>query len=317
VDNLDKYNFPPGIKTVKYNSIKSIFFQVTAKIWIDNTRKEHFVRKREKQFYIQTWHGCIGLKKSEKDSEITLSRVYIKQAKNDSKMINAMISNSNYCTNMYRNSFWYNGEILEYGSPRNDILIKYPASAREKIYKIYNIEPKFKIIIYAPTFRDNPDRETYNIAFKSILQSLNENTSCRWLFFLRLHPNLKPDSTKFPFSPDIINVSSYDDMQELLIASDILITDFSSSMFEFMLMKKPVFLFLNDYDAYINKERGLYFDILSLPFPHAFNNDKLLDNIKNYNRELYIKKLNLFIDQFNLFETGNASEKVVDRILSV
>jgi len=150
-----KGNIPKKIKTVPYISIRAIYECATAKIWIDNCRKQLFVRKREEQYYIQTWHGTINFKKVEKDVENKLLSFYVKHAKYDSTIADLFLSDSKFTSQLYRSSFWYNGEILECGTPREDILINQNQHLKEKVRKYFNISEKTKIILYAPTFRNN------------------------------------------------------------------------------------------------------------------------------------------------------------------
>ena len=107
--------FPQEVRTVKYESLKGLYELATAKIWIDNSRKTFYPLKRKEQYYIQTSRS-LGIKKVEKDAEDTLSKNYI-NVKKHSKMANLFISNGNHISNLYKNSFWYNGEILVSGSP--------------------------------------------------------------------------------------------------------------------------------------------------------------------------------------------------------
>lgn len=313
----DKFqeNFPNSIRLVRHNSIKSIYEAVTAKIWIDNTRKQPYVRKRKKQFYIQTWHGQIlDTKKVEKDIENKLSPYYIKQAKNDSKLINILLSDSSICTAKYKRAFWYNGEILECGFPKNDILINKPNSIPEKVYKYFNLKKNINIILYAPTFRNNFDINIYDLDYESILSLLHDKTKEDWVFLVRLHPNIAKKSTFLNYSNHVLNASLYNDMQELLLASNILITDYSGSMFDFSLMYKPVFLYIKDYKDYV-EERDFYIDLLSLPFPYALNSSELAEKITQFDNKTYLESLNKLMSQIDIFEDGGASRRVVDRII--
>ena len=169
-----KEEMPIGIRTVKYNSIKAIYELVTARLWIDNARKAEYVRKRKKQFYIQTWHGCLALKKIEKDAEKALPKYYIKSAIQDSKMANLMVSNSKFCTNLYKNSFWYNGKIIECGSPRNDIIVNYDEKSKKVIKGKFNIDNNIKVVLYAPTFRKNKNLDIYDVNYKKLTEVLNK-----------------------------------------------------------------------------------------------------------------------------------------------
>ncbi|ULQ60043.1 CDP-glycerol glycerophosphotransferase family protein [Brucepastera parasyntrophica] len=307
-------SIPPQIRQVKYGSLRAKYEEATAKIWIDNSRKLTFVRKRKKQFYIQTWHGSVALKKIEKDAEDKLPCAYIEKAKHDSQLINLILSNSGFCTEMYKRAFWYDGEILESGSPRNDILIKKPEDKKKKVYDYFHLDYNTKILLYAPTFRTDYNTDTYNIHFSEALSALSEKNNCKVVFLVRLHPNISERSENLFFSDTVINATFYPDMQELMLVSDILITDYSSSMFEFILMKKPVFLYINDYHEYM-EERGFYFDLTSLPFPLAVNTDDLIQKIIYFDSEKYVSQLNAFFQQLQLFEDGNASDRVVNRII--
>ena len=130
---------PSQIRKVKYGSLKSMYEFATARVWIDNVRNYKGIPKKEGQFYIQTWHAGLGLKKAEKDIEKSLSPEYVKDAKNDGKITDLMLSNCKFITNLYRKSYWYEGEVLEEGFPRNDILINIPKHIKEKVYKYFDI----------------------------------------------------------------------------------------------------------------------------------------------------------------------------------
>lgn len=311
-----KEEMPIGIRTVKYNSIKAIYELVTARLWIDNARKAEYVRKRKKQFYIQTWHGCLALKKIEKDAEKALPKYYIKSAIQDSKMANLMVSNSKFCTNLYKNSFWYNGKIIECGSPRNDIIVNYDEKSKKVIKGKFNIDNNIKVVLYAPTFRKNKNLDIYDVNYKKLTEVLNKKFGGGWCVMVRLHPGIAEKSNFINYNDYVLNASNYSDMQELLTISDILITDYSSSMFDFMLTKKPIFLYSSDMDDYI-KDRDFYFDYYNLPFSIATNNVELGNNILSYNEKDYIGKVKSFIKENEIKENGNASVIIADIIKRV
>lgn len=309
--------FPEEIRTVRVNSFRMIYEMTTAKIWVDNCRKLHFTRKRKGQYYIQTWHGGIPLKRIEKDIEESLPFEYLHNAKNDSKMANLFISNSKFCTDLYRRCFWYNGDILECGSPRNDIFFeKDDKCISKKVHKFFDLVDDVKIAVYAPTFRNNKSIEPYSIQYDILLNGLKEKFGGQWVILMRLHPNIESLLTEIDYNSTIMNATSYDDMQELMVASDVLITDYSSTMFEMVLAAKPVFLFAVDIDNYIY-ERNFYFDLYALPFTVARSNIELYNNIISFDDCEYLKGIKLFMEQLNVFENGTASSQVVKRITDV
>jgi len=307
-------DLPQSVKIVPYKSIRAIYEESTAKMWIDNCRKQLYVRKRKAQYYIQTWHGTVNLKKVEKDAERQLSAYYVKQAKYDSSLVNLFISDSKFTSQLYRSSFWYNGKILECGSPRDDILINCNHNIKDKVKKYFNIADNTKIILYAPTFRDNFSVDVYNINYELVLDSLSEQTKEPWVFLIRMHPNISEKSKFLTYNDKIFNASSYSDMQELLMTSDILITDYSDCMYECALMNKPVFLYIKDYEQY-KAERDFYFDIFSLPFPCAMNSNELLKKMLYFDTALYLNSLKEFFLRVGIFKEGNASKEIVDRII--
>ena len=106
-----KSSFPAGIRAVRFNTLNSMYELATAKVWIDNRRKDMFIRKRRNQYYIQAWHGNVCIKKVEKDAD-SLPKSYIEKAKSDSKMADIFVSGSKWRDANYRNAFWYDGEIV-------------------------------------------------------------------------------------------------------------------------------------------------------------------------------------------------------------
>jgi len=314
-DNCNN-NFPNAIITVRYNSLKSIYEQVTAKVWINNCRERSFVRKRRGQYYIQTWHGGGPLKKIEKDAEKKLSASYVNNAKNDSKMADLFLSGSEFMSQLYRSVFWYNGEILECGSPRYDILVIPTNEATGKVRKYFSIQDKTKIILYAPTFRKNKNTAIYNLNYELILKAMLEHRKEKFIFLVRLHPNMTAESGRLDYSENVINASKYDDMQELLSASDILITDYSGCAIDFALMYKPVFLYIPDYEDY-RKDRDLYFEISELPFNYSMNLEDLLRIIIDFDADDYLKRLNEFFKRIGTVRNGKASEKVAEKIIKM
>jgi len=309
-------DFPDNIpvKTVRYESIKSIFHEATSKIWIDTCRKNTYVRKRKSQYYIHLWHG-IPLKRIEKDVEQNLSINYVKMAKYDSTLINLIISESAFQTKIYRTSFWYNGEIFECCSPRHSFLLNANNNLKDIVKDKLKINKDTNIILYAPTFRNNDNTDAYNIDYELLLEKINKHTNKKWVILLRLHPNISYKSNFINYNERIVSVSNYNDVQELYIASDILITDYSGCMFDFSVLKKPVFLYINDYEQYKN-DRDFYFEISSLPYPSAKSTNDLFDKIINFDEDKYQKSLSAFFNKAGIIKDTNGTKKVVDKIIS-
>lgn len=310
--------FPAGVRGVNYRSIRAIFEMCTAKIWIDNRRKPPYVRKRKGQCYIMTWHGYMAIKKVEKDAESSLQKRYLEMAKNDSKMIDFFVSGSEWETKVIKESFWYDGEILECGYPRSDILLNDNRAAKEKIRNRYHLGLDDRIVLYAPTFRQAADEESlgvYKLDWDSVLKALHLKFGGTWTGMIRLHPNVASLTDKLELPDGVINVTNYDDMQELIASSDCVITDYSSSIMDAGVARKIGLIFALDYADY-QKDRDVYFDIKrDLPFPFAESNVQLIENINRIDYTKYLENLNTFLnDKYGIFDNGHASIQICELI---
>lgn len=315
LDNPSMYILPNKIRKIRIFSIKSVYELLTAKVWIDNCRKYFFynIFKPNGTIYIQTWHGGIGLKRAEKEVENHLAKSYIYSAKHDSKMIDYFLSGSKLQSKDIKENFWYKGKIEEFGLPRNDQLINKQNWLKEKVYSFYKLNSYTKICLIAPTFRKGNVQAGF-VDFGSLKKTLKEKFDGEWIIFLRLHPNIRDTEIELP--DYVVNASFYEDSQELLCAADILITDYSSIMFDMMLCNKPVFIYADDINEY-RKDRNFKFRFEELPFVCAESNEELIKNIERFNREIYLQNLSKFRRKVVLYENGNASDKIVTKISEI
>ena len=315
LNDKEAQTLPSGIKAVKYHSFIAIYHLSTAKCWVDNCRKIA-IYKKKKQFYLQTWHG-FSLKRIERDVVDNLNPSYARNAIKDSKKIDLIVSDSKFMSDIYKNSFWYDGEVVEWGAPRNDILInnRKHEEIKEKICKFFNLKQDSKIVLYAPTFRSNLSLEPYSVDFERVKKACEQAFGGEFFVLVRLHPNIMNKSEMLDIYNDYtLNASVYTDMQELLAVSDVVISDYSSLMFDFALSKKPCFQFCTDIEEY-KKDRDLYFSFEELPFALAVNNDELEKNILTYNEALYQEKMDKLFKNAELISNGNAAEKCAELIL--
>lgn len=334
--------FPEGVRKVRINSYQYFKEIFSSKIVITNSflflGEPVFLKK--KQTLIETWHGSLGIKRHSKDAiKDTWRRVYALEK--TGKMTSYCISNSSLETSSLRSTYWPKTPMLEYGHPRNDLFFENHLNdrilIRKQLFKKYDISPNTKIVMYAPTFRDNKDFSCYNIDFERLFNALEQRFGGTWCLFLRYHPALfkvyKSRGYKvlqnYLESTDIgevecetkdyrriINVTDYPDMQELIAVTDIAITDYSSWIYDFMLLRKPGFIFATDIAEY-NNERGFYYPIETTPFSIAVNNDQLEKNILSFNEADYRKRLEEFLVEKGCVEDGHASERVVELIKKI
>lgn len=309
---------PKGIRKVKYNSIKSLYEYATAKVIVDNIRNSHLMRKKEGQVYLQTWHGSKALKNIEKDAEDKLSSRYIKEAQYDGAITDGIIADSGIQEKVFVRAFYLNSnaEILRFGLPRNDILIK--NKKNEQLYK--HIRNKLTIpqnnfvVLYAPTFRDNDSLDAYIDNYDELIKKVETIFGRNCTFLVRMHPNVNLGEVNFSSNENVINVSSYPDVQELALASDCLITDYSSIMFDFLILEKTVFLYSPDLNTYIS-ERGLSNEYYKLPFQRANTIEELKECIENHNENEYLSLTKKYLEQCSDYNDGRAAARVADWIL--
>lgn len=301
-------DLPAGIRVVRYFSMEYLREIATAKVVVCNHRTGdyHFFRKRKGQYYIQTWHSSLRLKKIEGDVS-QLPESYIQTAKRDSGMIDLLLSGCRFSTDIFRRTFWYEGEILEKGTPRCDGFFGDAAAVKEKVYAHFGIPADKKLALYAPTFRDDKSASLYGFDPDKLQASLGDS----WCIGCRLHPNLNaeiPEGTAIP-------MSKYPDMQELLRACDLLITDYSSSMFDMAVAGKKCALYVPDLETYLANERGIYFDLAQLPFPKAKNMDALCNAVTDFAD--YDAQCSAFLDRIGNYEQGTAAQEVAKWIEKV
>ena len=314
-------DFPDNIKFVVYDTPEYYKEYNSAKLIIMNERRlkevKNKIYKKTGQIYLQTFHGSLGIKKTGIDRN-DLSKRSIRISKKDSEQVDYLISNGKYTTDFFKRTFFDNGKILEFGHPRNDIFFCDNSCIKEKIFKKYNINNTNKVVLYAPTFRDDEDMSCFTMDYNLLLNFLKEKFGSDWTLLLRLHPRMLEFRNRFEINRtrNIVDVSLHSDIQELLSVSDVVITDYSSCIYDFMLTGRPAFIYASDIDKY-NNSRGLYYSLSETPFPVSKNNDELQHNIKNFDFETYKLNLQKFLIEKGCIDDGHASSKVVELIESI
>lgn len=313
---VDTSAVDPRIKVVRFRTWQYYKLLATAEFLLTNARTDPYRiywHKRKGQKYLMLWHAGVALKRIERDAEAQLSYSYLCRAKNDSKVCDLMISGSAMHTELIHRAFWYDGEVLECGIPRNDVFFskKLHASFRERITAMYGIAPEDKIVLYAPTFRRSGSIEPYRIVWPEVIPVLQKMFGGEKVsVIVRLHPNLmgKVDTSSLVAYEGVVDGTMYHDMQELMCAADMLITDYSSSMFDFSLQGKPCMLYAPDMKQY---DRGYYFNLRELPYPLAESAVELKSNIENFDAEAYAQKLDDFLTRrVGVKEYGNAAQQL-------
>ena len=313
LSDYDIPDLPSSISYIRKSGFWGAFHLATAKVIVMNSKgdKIRYIKKTG-QYLIQTCHGSFPLKYVEAECVDKLPPEYVKNSMADSKLTNLVLSDGKWTSCFIRRALWYNGEIMEKGYPRNDIYFKASISDIVETKKKLGIDHKKRIVIYAPTFRDNGEMSCYGLDGDALLQRLKEKTGESWCLLVRSHPNLFGKALPFAYTDDIIDVTRYADAQQLFLIADLLITDYSSIMIDFLLMKKPVLLFATDESTYI-QQRGIRPEYYQLPFPHSKDNEELLENLQKL--DMKHPYSDDFMLNYGSKDDGHAAEYVVERIL--
>lgn len=308
---------PDYVRCVKAGSFIALKELATAKFWVDNFTKPLATYKSSKQVYIQTWHGDRGFKKVLYDSPfISKEMKFI-----ESEICDIVLSGSNYADKVYETAFHYTGKILKFGCPRNDVLIINDYKKARVIKEKLNINVNTKILFYTPTLRrEAASKHTLqpmgDIDWQATLKTLEKKTSNDWICLVRAHSAVKGLSGIPKDFSKMIDVTSYEDISDLLLISDLLITDYSSSAGDFALLDRPIILFQNDVDDYIKYDRTFYFDLDKSPYMIAKDQNDLVKIIEEVDWDNVPQNCKEILNFYGTVETGKASEKVVEYILS-
>ena len=308
--NVKRYKELPNVKIVKRNSIKHAYYLVKAKYLINNTTFLPYINIKKEQVYINTWHGT-PLKTLGKDVKFSYGN-----SKNVCKNLlqtDFFISPNSYTTKYFLESNdvdnLYSGKIVENGYPRNDLLFL-DEKMKHSLYEELNLDRTKEVLLYAPTFRGSHiNAESFDGVLLDFIKLLEEKFSDRYNIVTKLHHINTKDNLEFKSIP-----SNYDTNQILGI-TDILITDYSSIAFDFLLLQKPILYYVIDLDEYI-QNRGLYFNIYDMPGVVCKTKSNVIVELNNIDSFMQINKTKYSkaIDTFCQYDDGNISRKIIDAV---
>ncbi len=305
----------PNTKVVKRLSVKYYYYLARAKYWVNNQNFPTYIEKPSQTIYVQTWHGT-PLKKMLHDNEYFRlnKKEYVKKVSKAIDNWDFLISPSPYASEIFKSAFQYEKEVVEIGYPRNDIFYESNIdNLKREIRRKVGISSPKKVILYAPTFRDeDPGKFILHLNLKRMKEDLGNE----YIILLRTHVVINEkiviDNEIADFAMD---VSLYTDVQELMLISDILITDYSSVMFDFVNTNKPVLFFTYDLKEYRDKYRGFYFDFeVEAPGPLLKNTEEIIASVQQLSliQEIYKEQYEHFKKKFTPLDDGNSANRLVD-----
>lgn len=311
---------PPEIRPVKVGNFlpfAALREMTTAQFWCSNQSFTEFaawgLSKRTDQTYVNTHHGSLGIKCIGSDIPSAKSiplREYV--LKRDASMIDHLVANATWEAEfVYRRRFYGCGKVELFGHPRNDILFGDRLSARRKVVEALGTSSNERLILYAPTYRSVTRGDAYLHEFSNLIAACAKRFGGNWRVVVRLHPIMRKGD--FRFGDGAVDGTDYPDIQELMAAADVLVSDYSSCMFDFMLTKRPVFVYAPDIEEY-QKVQGFYYPMSETPFSVAKTEAELAANVAAFDEEAYFTNVEKFLDGKGCVEDGRATERVCDLI---
>ena len=269
----DAQGAPEYVRVVRPHSLKALSEIARARCIVDNfNRPVHFLKFSD-QLYVQTWHGDRGFKKILYDLDDGLEYP-------DGAQMDLAVSGSDFGTRLYRTAFRYSGEVMQLGMPRNDALVHPDPAHIRAVRAALGISEREKVMLYAPTFRDATIGESQRADFdiRRAADTLAQSTHEKWRVLVRAH-----DLNRGVASDSVcMDVTEYPEMNDLLLITDLLITDYSSSAGDFVLLNRPVILFQKDLDGFMASDREMYFDLRTCPYTRAESEAALLHWLEHF-----------------------------------
>lgn len=302
-----------GVRVVKEDSKEHKELYLGTKVYITNDSFPEWAEHKPGQIWINLWHGALSYKHIGLEYLVTRSRYSEELFNIANRQPDYYISACHAFTADTAASFGFDEAIFrEYGLPRNDIFFGEHEDLKKAVRAKLGIDEGKKVALYAPTFRLGWKSSTYGLDFAKLKKSLAQRFGGEWEVLFRNHSFVTGPSR---FSATI-DVTSYEDMNELMLVADVLLSDYSSCMYDFSLQRKPCFVYAPDADTFINSDRGLAIPMDEWPYPIARSNDELAKAITSFDETSYKQRLEEHFDSVGAADDGHASERVVELIRS-
>lgn len=295
-----------------------------AKYWVNNVRLPGWMPKPEETVYIQTWHGTplkkLGVDIEEIHMPGTNTGAYKKNFVLESRKWDYLVSPNPYSTEIFTRAFHYRGEVIESGYPRNDVLSNYSDTLISSLKQSLGIPEEKKVMLYAPTWRDNEfyQRGKYKFEFQFDLENWKKEYGDEWVLLSRMHYLVAENFDFSAHEGTVYDVSAYPDIRDLYLISDLMITDYSSVFFDYAILNRPIVFFMYDLEIYRDQLRGFYIDIQEeAPGPIVQTEEELfqaINSLMDSSVDLN-PKFSSFKNKFSSLEDGHATKRVVEAFL--
>lgn len=307
-----KSKVPDYVQCVEAGNNRTLYKHLaTARVIVSNFSL-YMLPKSKKQMFIQTWHGDKAFKKVLFDSPFISKDFFVPEQRPG--YCDLAVAGSKYGKRQFESAFRYTGKILMEGTPRNDRLVRNDPNLCQELKQKVGVQKDIKCFLYAPTLRrecrkTNEKQHIQDLDISATLDLLEKKDGCKWMCLLRAHPAMV-GLTGTGEDDRILDVSSYEDMADLLLVSDMLITDYSSCAGDFAVLKRPVVLYHADRQEYLKKDRTFYFEMEDSPYWIAENQQQLESILANISQETAAENCQQILDFYGDCETGHASQSV-------
>lgn len=309
-------------KTCRRFGLRYYYYMNRSKYWVNNMRQPLSIPRRKETVMLSTWHGT-PLKRLvfDMDDVHSANPRYKEVVYKQTREWDYLLSDNPFSTEKFQSCFLFEKEkILEYGYPANDPMYAPDREERAaKIKKKLGIPADKKVILYAPTWRDDNfyEQGQYGFDLDLDVNRLQKEFGDDYVLLLRLHYFIVDKLDLSKYGEFTVDGSSYDDITDLYLISDLLITDYSSVFFDYANLKRPVLYFTYDLEKYRDVLRGFYLDMeKDLPGPLLLTNDEVVDAIKNIDKiqEEYKERYEEFYNRFCCVDDGHAAQRVVEKV---
>ncbi|MBM7646996.1 CDP-glycerol glycerophosphotransferase [Scopulibacillus daqui] len=313
-----------NLKYVKKFSIRWLFLMARARYWVINTRMPLWLPKPKHTIFLQTWHGT-PLKRLANDMDEvhmpgTNTKKYKKNFTREARRWDYLVSPNAYSTIIFRRAFKFRKKMIESGYPRNDYL--YTNNNQENISQLkskYGIPLDKKVILYAPTWRDDQfySKGCYKFDLDLDLVKMREQLGDDYVVILRMHYLIAENFDLTPYKGFAYDFSNHEDIRDLYLVADLLITDYSSVFFDYANLRRPIIFYCYDIDRYRTKLRGFYFDIEKhAPGPLVKSTDEVIEAIHDFENKHFAlpETFENFYKRFCYLESGESAKKVVEEV---
>lgn len=330
VRDLEKYAFleeNPNTTIVKNRTKEYEKALASAKYWICNYRIYDYIYPKADQCYVQCWHGTplkrLGYDIEHSDNAMNSQQEIRDKYRTDAEKFSFILSPSAFASEKFI-SAWnleetgQTDKVVEVGYPRDDFMINFTETDVKRIKESLELPADKKVLLYAPTWRDNQHMAGVGYVYTNPVDfgKLRDSLSDEWVILFRAHYLVANAFDFDEYEGFVYNVSMYDDINDLYVISDMLITDYSSVFFDYANLKRPVLYYMYDLEYYKDELRGFYIDLSELPGPIIEKEEDLIPAIRKLDREFkYDEKYQYFNERFNYLNDGHASQRLIEEIM--